>query len=298
MTCTCRTRIATCLIAMLASLSAPGCAANGDRPQARDENQTSAESRDHDRSAGSGMDRQTRTVAETTPAQPPAGAAQEYSPFREFGPRAHETIFSPLDLPTPSNARLASGVPGPGYWQNTANHEIHATLDTDADRIHATQTITYTNNSPHELDFIWLHLEQNLFDPHSRGARMTQPGDRFGNRGAFEGGLDIASVSIRREKGETRAPSSQPFTTRSQGSTCIDRSNPGMRCRSIWSGRSRSRRTARTAWASSGSRKAPSTRSPSGSPLRSGTTTSTGGTPCPTSARASSTPISAPTTCA
>ena len=120
----------------------------------------------------------------------------EANQWRMAGPREMLTLFSPLDLPTPTEARLASGVPGPAYWQNRADMTIDVTLDTDQRRISALQVIVYTNNSPHELDYIWLHLEQNLFNSSSRGARMAKPEDRFGFTEGFEGGFEISNVRV------------------------------------------------------------------------------------------------------
>ena len=113
------------------------------------------------------------------------------------GTRADSTtIFSPLDLPTPTEIRMGSGAPGPAYWQQRVDHAIRATIDPSARRLEATQTITYHNNSPHELDYIWLSLEQNLFRTDSQGMALTTPGGRFGNRDGFEGGYNIEHLRI------------------------------------------------------------------------------------------------------
>jgi hypothetical protein len=68
-----------------------------------------------------------------------------------------------VDLPTPNTYRTASGAPGESYWQQRADYVINATLDETLKRITATGTITYTNNSPHPLNYIWLQLDQNIF---------------------------------------------------------------------------------------------------------------------------------------
>lgn len=112
--------------------------------------------------------------------------------------------FEPLELPTPTAERLASGEPGPGYWQNGADYDIDVRLEPESRRIVGSETITYTNRSPDELERLWVQLDQNLFDPDSRGARTTGAGDRF--RGAFEGGgYEISGVRITRD-GRTVEP--------------------------------------------------------------------------------------------
>src|SRR5690606_22823364 len=57
--------------------------------------------------------------------------------------------------------RSASGKPGPQYWQNSASYVIKANLDDKKDRISGSVEIHYTNNSPEDLDFLWLQLDQN-----------------------------------------------------------------------------------------------------------------------------------------
>ncbi|MGL6037564.1 MAG: M1 family metallopeptidase [Soonwooa sp.] len=64
-------------------------------------------------------------------------------------------------LPTPNYYRAASGAPGQGYWQNQADYDISAYLDEDNRNLRGSQTVTYTNNSPDNLDYIWLQLDEN-----------------------------------------------------------------------------------------------------------------------------------------
>jgi hypothetical protein len=78
-----------------------------------------------------------------------------------------------VDLPTPNVYRTASGAPGEQYWQQQADHRIRVTLDESNRSLSATQTIEYTNNSPHTLRYIWIQLDQNRFADGSI-ARMTQ----------------------------------------------------------------------------------------------------------------------------
>ena len=78
--------------------------------------------------------------------------------------------FAPLDLGQAVNVyRSSNGLPGPQYWQNKADYQIHASLDPAAKTLSATMQITYTNNSPDTLDVLWLQVEQNLYKPDSRG---------------------------------------------------------------------------------------------------------------------------------
>jgi hypothetical protein len=64
-------------------------------------------------------------------------------------------------LPTPNEYRTASGAPGPKYWQQRADYDIKATLDEKNLMLHGAETITYSNNSPDVLTYIWLQLDEN-----------------------------------------------------------------------------------------------------------------------------------------
>lgn len=64
-------------------------------------------------------------------------------------------------LPTPNVYRTASGAPGQGYWQNRADYEITAYLDEEKRNLKGSETITYYNNSPDNLDYLWLQLDEN-----------------------------------------------------------------------------------------------------------------------------------------
>ena len=72
-------------------------------------------------------------------------------------------------LPTPNVYRTGSGAPGHAYWQQKADYKINVTLDEDKRTITGSETITYTNNSPDTLKYLWLQLDQNLFRKHSAG---------------------------------------------------------------------------------------------------------------------------------
>ena len=94
--------------------------------------------------------------------------------------------------------RAASGQPGVEYWQNRADYQINVKLNAATNEIIGTDEITYTNNSPDKLSFVWLNLEQNLFKNDSRGnAVVPLTGSRNGAQGQiFDGGNKIKSVKV------------------------------------------------------------------------------------------------------
>lgn len=72
--------------------------------------------------------------------------------------------FEQLDqmLPTPNETRSGSGAPGPKYWQQQADYVINAELNDENQSITGSETITYTNNSPDPLKYLWIQLDQNI----------------------------------------------------------------------------------------------------------------------------------------
>ena len=86
-------------------------------------------------------------------------------------------LFEPFDLPTPNQYRSASGRPGPEYWQQENDYTLSVSLDPSTHTATGTVVLSYTNNSPEPLDFLWFHLEQNLFTPDSRGASAGSRAD-------------------------------------------------------------------------------------------------------------------------
>jgi hypothetical protein len=103
------------------------------------------------------------------------------------------TAFRRLELPPPTSVRSASGAPGPDYWQQRVDYVIRATLDTVGRSVRGEERITYTNNSPDTLRYLWLQLDQNAFNSQSRGARLFEKRSRFGTGGA-EGGVRLLKV--------------------------------------------------------------------------------------------------------
>ena len=102
-----------------------------------------------------------------------------------------------------TETRSASGKPGHKYWQNSADYNINVELDTLSDIVMGKEIIRYTNNSPDELDFLWLHMDQNIFKEDSRGnAIIPLTGSRNGSRGQkLDGGFKISAVQIIPERG-------------------------------------------------------------------------------------------------
>ena len=97
------------------------------------------------------------------------------------------SIFAPLALPPGNIYRSGSGAPGPKYWQNHADYDIKASLDTTSKTLTGSLRLKYTNNSPDTLRFIWLQMEQNAFKDKSLNSYIFPQESRFGARG-FEGG--------------------------------------------------------------------------------------------------------------
>jgi hypothetical protein len=129
--------------------------------------------------------------------------------------------FRQLDelLPTPTDTRTASGAPGHAYWQQRADYRIRATLDEAKRAVTGSETITYHNNSPDTLAYLWVQLDQNMFRADSDNRRIASYPSREAWRSAapsggqagtpfesarflvesatFQGGFDITSVTDR-----------------------------------------------------------------------------------------------------
>ena len=94
-------------------------------------------------------------------------------------------------LPTPNTYRTASGAPGVDYWQQRADYVISVEIDDDAKTLTGQETITYHNNSPDRLSYLWVQLEQNIFAKDSdssltRGAPSFERQSYSGLRAMFE----------------------------------------------------------------------------------------------------------------
>src|SRR5690349_18377818 len=119
-------------------------------------------------------------------------AAGNYDPHAAFNP-----LFYTYNG---NEFRSASGTPGSKYWQNRADYHIVAELDELKHTVSGTVTISYTNNSPDKLPFLWLQLDQNLFSPDSRGNALIASGSRYGSRGEqLKGGYQIEGITVSRK---------------------------------------------------------------------------------------------------
>ena len=113
-----------------------------------------------------------------------------------------ENPFQPIgqEWPTPSEARLGSGAPGPDYWQQQADYDMEIVLDDLSQKVLGKATIHYYNNSPHSLGYLWLQLDQNQQNPHALGRRMQPDAsglerDLFETQSPFKGGMEISSIT-------------------------------------------------------------------------------------------------------
>jgi len=115
--------------------------------------------------------------AQETPAKP----TSNYSYYDAFA--------SGFYTKSATETRSASGQPGPKYWQNRADYQLTANLNEANNEITGTEVLTYTNNSPDKLSFLWLTLDQNAVIP-LEGSRNGADGQDF------DGGHKIKSVKV------------------------------------------------------------------------------------------------------
>jgi len=107
-------------------------------------------------------------------------------------------------LPTPNEYRNAAGAPGHNYYQQKADYKIDLRLDDDKQQIHGVETITYTNNSPDKLTYLWLQLDQNMRSLENSDSRLinVEKMEDFHNIGDvkrlffdFDGGFKIEEIT-------------------------------------------------------------------------------------------------------
>lgn len=109
------------------------------------------------------------------------------------------------EFSTPNQYRTASGAPGHEYYQNTADYVMDVKLNEDTKVISGFETITYTNNSPDELEYLWVQLDQNVRAADSPSKErnnselslISRPGSLVSNYMSeeFQGGFNIEEVS-------------------------------------------------------------------------------------------------------
>ena len=151
-------------------------------------------------------DAQTTPPVRRTPADSAAAANnRQRGQFNQVDLNAPPTKYSYYDAFAPffytkngSDYRAATGEPGPKYWQNRADYQLAAKLNDETNEITGTEVLTYTNNSPLKMGFVWMQLDQNLFKLDSRGSTIVPvTGSRNAGRGqAFDAGYKIKSVKI------------------------------------------------------------------------------------------------------
>ncbi|MCC6257228.1 MAG: M1 family peptidase, partial [Chitinophagaceae bacterium] len=108
-------------------------------------------------------------------------------------------------LPTPNEYRTASGAPGPKYWQQRCDYAIQCELDEIQKKLTGKEQITYYNNSPDELRYLWLQLDENQHSRKNNAGyqessrfqqRITEAGaDQIVGKKDNEYGLNITSVT-------------------------------------------------------------------------------------------------------
>ena len=125
--------------------------------------------------------------------------------FAQSQPGKFEQL-RPDEIPTPNPYRTGSGAPGPKYWQQRADYAIEAEVNDETQVLTGRETITYYNNAPEALRYLWLQLDQNLFAKNSMATRAT-PGKVYDSLPAYflknsninvsdyEGGFQIKSVA-------------------------------------------------------------------------------------------------------
>ncbi|WGK65178.1 M1 family metallopeptidase [Croceiramulus getboli] len=121
----------------------------------------------------------------------------------------HENInkFRQLyqEMSTPNSYRAASGAPGHEYYQNEANYKMKIELDDKTQKLYGEETITYINNSPDDLEYLWVQLDQNIRSKDSPALEkngsgispVNQPGTFIGSYMGqpFDGGFNIEKVT-------------------------------------------------------------------------------------------------------
>ena len=103
-------------------------------------------------------------------------------------------------LPTPNEYRTASGAPGSKYWQQRCDYDIVCELDESNRKLIGKETLTYFNNSPDVLTYLWLQLDENQ---HSSVNNAGFQGSNFMNKNLSESDVERMSGIQDKEYGTT-----------------------------------------------------------------------------------------------
>ena len=116
-----------------------------------------------------------------------------------------QSKFAQLDteLPTPNEYRTAAGAPGHNYYQQKADYKMQIRIDDETQKLSGEETITYTNNSPDKLEYLWLQLDQNIYDVNSDTKLIeVEKMEDFKNIGDvkkklfyYDGGFKVESIT-------------------------------------------------------------------------------------------------------
>lgn len=117
-------------------------------------------------------------------------------PLMVFGQYEKGRKFEQLGttLPSPNQYRTGSGAPGPDYWQQQADYNIAVELDDENQKVTGSETITYTNNSPSTLKYLWLQLDQNVRKNNSVGSQVNGS-QRISDRAKSVSGAFVQSTT-------------------------------------------------------------------------------------------------------
>jgi hypothetical protein len=152
-----------------------------------------------------------QTTPPATTQTPTTNAPQRRArPTPLVEPNAPETKYDYHELWKPffytkngNEYRAANGEAGPKYWQNRADYQLSANLNEQTNEITGSEILTYTNNSPQKMGFIWMQLDQNLFKLDSRGNKQVplvtgdyQSSRNWGQGQVFDAGYKIKSIKV------------------------------------------------------------------------------------------------------
>jgi len=134
------------------------------------------------------------------------GVAQEVVKKEREPGHLNQNRFKQMyeEFATPNTYRSASGAPGPDYYQQQADYKMDIELDDKEAKLYGTETITYTNNSPDDLEYLWVQLDQNVRSKDSKsplrdgsGVPMADQVEGFVQKymnEPFDGGFNIEYV--------------------------------------------------------------------------------------------------------